>query len=77
MDIVLKNKIVERIIQSNDDLLLNEIKSLVGLSETDFWSSLPEEIKQAVNKAKSELDKGKGIPHSQMMSEIKDRFLDK
>jgi len=56
---------------------LNEIKSLVGLSETDFWSSLPEEIKQAVNNAKSELDKGKGIPHSQMMSEIKDRFLDK
>jgi hypothetical protein len=56
MDITIKYKMVEKIIQSNDDNLLNEIKSLLGLSEGDFWGELPEEIKQAVNKAKGELD---------------------
>ena len=77
MDNALKYKIVEKIIQSNDESLLNEIKSLVGLSEGDFWSELPEEVKQVVNKAKTELDVNQGIPHSQVMAEVKSRFLKK
>jgi hypothetical protein len=75
MDIAIKYKIVEKIIQSNDDNLLNEIKSLLGLFEDDFWAELPSEVKKAVNQAKDELDRGEGIPHSQVMAEIKDRFL--
>lgn len=77
MDIALKYRIVEKIIQSNDDTLLNEIKSLVGLSEDDFWTELPTEAKQAVNKAKAELDRGEGIPHTQVMAEMKDRYLNR
>jgi hypothetical protein len=75
MDIALKHKIAEKIIQSNDDNLLNEIKSLIGLSEGDFWSELPSEVKLAINKAKEELDRGEGVTHSEVMSEVKNRFL--
>lgn len=77
MDIALKYRIVEKIIQSNDDTLLNEIKALVGLSEGDFWTELPTELKQAVNKAKAELDRGEGIPHSRVIAEIKKRYLNR
>jgi hypothetical protein len=77
MDIALKYKIVEKIVQTNDDTLLNEIKSLIGLSEVDFWNDLSPEIKKAVNQAKDELDRGEGIPHLQVMTEIKSRFLNK
>lgn len=75
MDIALKYKILEKIIQSNDDSLLNEIKSLVGLSENDFWTELPPEVKQAVNRAKSELDRGEGISHSEVIADVKKRFM--
>ena len=75
MDISLKYKIVEKIIQSNDDSLLNEIKLLLGLSDNDFWSDLPNEIKHAIGKAKSELDNGEGISHSKVMEDITSRFL--
>jgi hypothetical protein len=77
MDIELKYKIAEKIIQINDDDLLNEIKSLIGLSDGDFWNDVPEEVKLAINQAKGELDRGEGIPHFQVMAEIKDRFLKK
>lgn len=77
MDIEIKYKIVEKIIQSNDDGLLNEIKSLLGLSEGDFWAELSTEVKQAVNKAKGELGRGEGVPHAQVMAEIKDRFINR
>jgi len=59
----------------NDDTLLNEIKILFGLSEGDFWNEVPEEVKQSIRQAKDELDRGEGIPHSEVMADIKDRFL--
>ena len=52
MDIKMKYKIVEKIIQSNDDVLLSEIKSLVGLSDGDFLDKVPYEVKKSVDKAK-------------------------
>ena len=77
MDIAIKQQIAEKIIQSDDDMLLNEIKSLVGLSGNDFWEELPSEVKQAINMAKTELDRGEGTPHDEVMSEMKSRFLGK
>lgn len=75
MDIALKYKIVEKIVQSEDEMVLNEIKALLNLSKQDFWQDLPEEVKQAVNKAKTELDQGKGISHDLVMEEINNRFF--
>ena len=77
MDSAIKYQVVEKIIQSNDDSLLNEIKLLVGLSENDFWTNCLEDVKQAVSNAKAELDRGEGIPHEDVMLEIKKRFQDK
>jgi len=77
MDNSLKYKIVEKIIQSNDENLLNEIKSLIGLSETDFWTEIPEEIKKSINKAKEELNRGEGLAYDDVMDEIKSRFQNK
>lgn len=77
MDIELKYRIVEKIVQSNDDVLLNEIKALVGLSENDFWKDLPIEVKQAIIEAKSQLDRGEGIAHDAVMLEMKKRFINR
>lgn len=77
MDIEQKYKILEKIMQSDDDILLNEIDSLLTASKYDFWSDLPDGVKSAINKAQTELDKGEGIPHQQVMSEIKARYLRK
>jgi hypothetical protein len=75
MDIAEKNKIVERILLSDDDVLLNEIEALVGLSDNDFGTTLPTHIKDAIDKAKSQLDAGEGIPHQVVMNEMRSRFL--
>ena len=53
----------------------HEIKSLAGLPEPDFWNDVPAEVKQAIEQVKDELNGGEGIPHSQIMAEIRDRFL--
>ncbi|WP_419801343.1 hypothetical protein [Mucilaginibacter sp.] len=75
MDIELKNRIAAKIIQSEDDVLLNEVKALVGLSETDFWYDLPSELKYNIDQAKLQLDRGEGIAHKEVMQDMKNRFL--
>ncbi|RZA03405.1 MAG: hypothetical protein EOP47_03070 [Sphingobacteriaceae bacterium] len=75
MDISLKYKIVEKIIQSEDDVKLNEISSILGVQESDFWTSLPDEVKKSIDKAKAELDSGQGIAHQQVMADVRKRFL--
>lgn len=75
MDIALKYKIVEKIIQSDDDTLLNEVGAILGVPQVDFWDELPESVKQSINEAKAELDAGKGIPHDKVMADIRERFL--
>ena len=77
MDIRHKNRIVEKILNTEDDVLLSEIESLLDTPKQDFWPSLPAQVKQAIEESKSELDKGKGIPHEQVMAEIKERYRGK
>ena len=77
MDIAQKNKIVEKIMQSEDDVLLNEIESLLTGSKHDFWNDLPDAVKKSIDKAKTELDNGEGIPHQQVMAEVRARYLGK
>ncbi|WP_454801052.1 hypothetical protein [Mucilaginibacter phyllosphaerae] len=77
MDIALKYKIVEKIIQSSDDNILNQIKTLLNVPELDFWDDIPESIKKAIDEAKEELDRGEGIAHSDVMADVKSRFKKK
>ncbi|MBS1503204.1 MAG: hypothetical protein JST32_14140 [Bacteroidetes bacterium] len=77
MDIEHKYKILEKIMKTEDDVLLSEIDSLLDTNKQDFWPSLPPQVKQAVEEAKSELDRGEGIPHEQVMAEIKARYRKK
>jgi hypothetical protein len=77
MDIETKYKIVERIIQTNDDTLLQEINTLLGLAEGDFWEEIPQEVKEAINQAKKQLDLGEGISNEEVTAEVNKRFLNK
>ena len=43
--------------------------------EIDFWAELPEHVKADIEKAKAELDRGEGIPHEEVMVNVKKGFL--
>ncbi len=71
-----KQELIDWIDRLEDQAML---QNLVNLKETtegkDFWHDLPEEVKEAINRGKKQLDEGKGIPHEQVRKKIKDRFL--
>ncbi len=75
MDVATKYKIVEKIINSEDELLLGEIKDLLAVSEKDFWNDLSEPTKNSINRGLEDSKKGLTRPHDEVISEMKNRFL--
>lgn len=74
MDAATKFKMVEKIITSEDDALLDEVKSLLGLSDHDFWDDLSDSTKASIQKGLEEFKRGETRPHDEVMAEIKARF---
>jgi hypothetical protein len=74
MDASLKYKLVETIINTNDDAVLNEIQALLKNDQSDFWLDLPDDLKSGIDEAGAQLDQGEGIPHDQVMKDIKSLF---
>ena len=75
MDAATKFKMVEKIITTEDDVLLTEVKSLLGLDDRDFWDELSEETKASIQRGLEESKRGDTRPHDEVMTEIKARFL--
>ncbi|MEQ8534773.1 MAG: hypothetical protein RIB86_23175 [Imperialibacter sp.] len=75
MDIAVKYKIISEIISSNDDQILNAVKSLLNIEdEVDFWDELSPEDQAAINEGLEQLDKGQYVSHQSVREEIKNRF---
>jgi len=74
--IVDKQELIDWIEGLDNEALLVTLQSMKNnASGGDFWDELPEEAKQAINKAKKEAEDGKGIPHRKVMEEMRERFL--
>jgi hypothetical protein len=58
-----------------DDMDITDKNSTAIKPNDDFWYELPSTVKQAINYAKAELDRGEGIPHEQVMAAVKERLL--
>lgn len=58
----------EGVFKSDDDALNNA-------DGKDIDVSISPLLKQVIAKAKSQLDAGDGLPHQQVMEEVKNRFL--
>lgn len=63
--------------RQKESSFLKKPKPVSNSSEADFWTDVPKEIKQAIQKAKEQLDRGEGIIHDKVMGEIKSRFLNR
>lgn len=77
MDIQTKYLIIEKLIQTQDDAILNQVKELLGITDNDWWHVISEAEKAAVQKGLDQLDRGEGIPHEEVMKKARARFFKK
>lgn len=61
----------------NDSKTLKAVYALIAKrtkQEADWWDELPDEVKADIEEGLKELDAGLGIPHDEVMKEIKSRY---
>lgn len=75
MDIATKYKLLEKLMQTEDDALLDQVKAILYESDRDFWEDLDKEIQSSILRGKEQARKGQTRPHNEVMDEIKSRFL--
>lgn len=75
MDITIKYRIISEIIKSDDEQVLNAVKSLLNIEDSiDFWDEMSEEDRRAIDEGLEQLDKGQYLSHETVRDEIKKKF---
>ena len=75
MDNSVKYRIISKIINSNDEQVLNAVKSLLKIDDDgDFWEELSVEDQVAIDEGLEQLDKGQYVSQESVREEIKKRF---
>lgn len=68
-----KLEIIEWLIHVQDKSVLNQIDFLRKTEEMK-WSSLNNEEKEAIEQGIRELDEGKGIPHENVLNDLRKKY---
>ncbi len=75
MDIAVKYRIISEIINSNDERVLNAVKSLLNIEDDeDFWEGLNVDDRAAIDAGLEQLDNRQYVSHESVREEIKNRF---
>jgi len=77
--IELKSYLHELIDSIDDNNVLNAVYLLLAklqskTEEIDFWDDLPEHVKAGIEEGLTQAERGEGIPHSEVMKQIKAKY---
>ena len=68
-----KLDLIQWLLQLSDENVIAKIKELKA-EDTDWWDSLSPAEMEAIQEGIDELDRGEGIPHEQVMEEVRRKF---
>lgn len=74
MELQLKYDLIEKIVQSEDEVLLQQVRHLLDEQETNDWSKIDSSLKQSLNRALIQSEANEVRSHTVVMKEIKARF---
>lgn len=66
-----KVELVKQLLETNDIAIINHIKAIFQTQKTDWWESLPEEVKDSINRGIAQSERGQTVPHEQVMKKYK------
>ncbi len=62
-----KIALAKRLLDTDDEAVLLQIKEVFESNEKDFWNDLPEHVKAGIERGRKQAAEGKLIPHDTVM----------
>ena len=66
-----KISVVKILLDTKSEALVKQVKAVLGIYKTDLWDELSDYQKACIKEARTELVKGKGKPHKEVMKKYK------
>ncbi len=67
----LKEDVLRRIREADDQALLQQVKALLDLHADNRWESLPESIRASILEGYAQSERGEGSTHEAVMSKAR------
>ena len=74
MDLISKYDLIEKIVRTDDQIILNQVKHLLEEEETQSWGTLNPALKKSIEKGLAQSRKGEVKPHSKIIKEIRKKY---
>jgi predicted transcriptional regulator len=70
-----KLELVQMILNTDRPKLLEKVSQLLKQEkEADWWDELPLSVQQAIETGIEESDRGKVVPHEEVMKEVRNKY---
>jgi len=68
MDIqVEKIELAKRLLDTDDEAVIQELKNVFDAHEKDFWNDLPAHVKEGIERSRKQAEQGLLTPHDEVM----------
>jgi len=74
MDLISKYDLIEKIVNTDNEIILHQVKHILEEEETESWDKLNPKLKASINRGLSQADKGQLLSHAAIMKGIKKKY---
>jgi len=69
-----KIELLKLILETEDEAVIQEIKSVFKKQESDFWDNLPDAVRESINRGLEDIEANRIQKHEQVIQELKERY---
>ena len=62
-----KIELVKRLLDTDDESVIQQVKEVFETHEKDFWNDLPEQVKAGIERSRKQAEAGLLTPHEEVM----------
>ncbi|MDB5282279.1 MAG: hypothetical protein JWO06_1354 [Bacteroidota bacterium] len=74
MDLISKYDLIEKIVNTENETLLYQVKHLLEEDEAESWENLNSSLKASIKRGLAQIDKDKITPHNEVMKGLRKKY---
>ena len=75
MDLISKYDLIEKIVKTDNETLLHQVKNLLEEEDVVSWENLDPKLKASLKRGLAQSKRGEGTPHKKVMSRLRKKYV--
>ncbi|HLP52395.1 MAG TPA: hypothetical protein VK154_16015 [Chitinophagales bacterium] len=77
MDLISKYDLIEKIVKTDNETLLHQVKHLLEEEEVDSWEDIDPQLKASIKRGLAQSEKGEVTEHAKVMKRLRKKHIKK